>query len=309
MPLIETEIRQEQRLNLKSHSSQRVWMAALVMGLPMLWNLIMTLNTTFNFDPEAAKHVAHSGYYLTFGENIFWYLMINIGTLIFPFLLSFDRKVTFYKDWKAVFLSIFLVGTFFLIWDIYFTKIGVWGFNPDYYYTTFLGLPIGEWSFFLTVPYACIFIHACLKAYFPNTDILKSTDNYITPILIVFCTVVGLLGAFKAYTNWTFLLCGGFLFWHYRYVPNTYRTRFYLAYLISLIPFTLVNGILTGGFNEGPVVLYNNAHNLTSTLGGRMVSIPFDDFSYCFLLLMVNVAFYEYFLDKRKQLSKPEETA
>ena len=53
MPLIETEIRQEQRLNLKSHSSQRVWMAALVMGLPMLWNLIMTLNTTFNFDPEA----------------------------------------------------------------------------------------------------------------------------------------------------------------------------------------------------------------------------------------------------------------
>lgn len=276
--------------------NRSIWMAFLVMGLPMLWNLIMTLSTEFNFDLQAAKKVQGTGYLFEFGETHWWYLSINIGTLFFPFVLSFDRRVAFYKDWRAVFRSIFLVGLFFLAWDIYFTKIGVWGFNPTYYHIVFLELPLGEWCFFLTVPYACIFIHSCLKAYVTK-DIFKKADKYLTPLLILFFVVVGILGAFKAYTNWTFLLSAGFLFWHYCYIPNTYRTRFYLTFLVSLVPFILVNGILTGGFNQAPVVLYNNAHNLTSVLGSRFVSIPFDDFFYCFLLLMGNVTLYEYFVD------------
>jgi uncharacterized transporter YbjL len=95
------------------------------------------------------------------------------------------------------------------------------------------------------------------------------------------------------------LLCAGITIFHLLFISNTYRTRFYLAYIISLIPFALVNGILTGAFNQEPVVLYNDAHNLSSWLHARFVTIPFDDFAYAYLLLMMNVTWAEWFYERK----------
>ena len=64
-------------------------------------------------------------------------------------------------------------------------------------------------------------------------------------------------------------------------------------YLLSLLPFLIVNGLLTSGLpfiDPGPVVWYNNAH----TLGVRVMSIPVEDFVYSFSLLLMNVMVYEY---------------
>jgi hypothetical protein len=60
-----------------------------------------------------------------------------------------------------------------------------------------------------------------------------------------------------------------------------------------VFPFIIVNGILTGAFNDEPVVLYNNAHNLMSSVGARFITIPYDDFIYGFLLIMMNITIYE----------------
>jgi lycopene cyclase domain-containing protein len=60
---------------------------------------------------------------------------------------------------------------------------------------------------------------------------------------------------------------------------------FYLAYFVSLVPFLIVNGILT----SLPVVWYNNAHNL----GIRLYTIPIEDTMYSLLLLLMNVWLYE----------------
>lgn len=99
------------------------------------------------------------------------YLWINILTLAGPLALSFDKKVAFYKHWKALFPALLLVGTAFLIWDEYFTQHGIWGFNPSYLSGIYLGhLPLEEILFFFTVPYACVFIFACIEAYFPKIE-------------------------------------------------------------------------------------------------------------------------------------------
>jgi lycopene cyclase domain-containing protein len=57
------------------------------------------------------------------------YLAINFGSILVPFLASFYPKHAFYKNWKNYFIANLIVATFFIIWDILFTKIGVWGFN------------------------------------------------------------------------------------------------------------------------------------------------------------------------------------
>lgn len=65
-------------------------------------------------------------------------------------------------------------------------------------------------------------------------------------------------------------------------------------YLIHLLPFVIINGILTAL----PVVSYNNLYNS----GIRLGTIPVEDLVYSMLMLLMNVAIYEalYYKSKRK---------
>ena len=67
--------------------------------------------------------------------------------------------------------------------------------------------------------------------------------------------------------------------------PKKWHGYFILAYLFSMIPFFIVNGLLT----SIPIVLYNDLENV----GFRWGTIPFEDSFYALALLMLNVAFLE----------------
>jgi lycopene cyclase domain-containing protein len=71
--------------------------------------------------------------------------------------------------------------------------------------------------------------------------------------------------------------------------------RFYLAYLITLIPFYMINGVLTWL----PVVIYNPIE----IMGFRVGTIPFEDHFYSLSLFLINVLFYEYYRNKSKAKS------
>jgi lycopene cyclase domain-containing protein len=66
--------------------------------------------------------------------------------------------------------------------------------------------------------------------------------------------------------------------------------RLYLAFGMILIPFFIVNGILTGSFIDDQVVWYNNDENL----GIRIGTIPLEDTFYALLLFTMNVSLYEW---------------
>ncbi len=200
----------------------------------------------------------------------------------------------FIKHWKAVFLSLTIVATIFLIWDAIFTANGVWGFNPDYHINLLLfGMPIEEWLFFFCIPYASIFIHYSLAYFKPDLLISEKITKGITLFFLVILIPVIFKNTDKAYTfvNYTFLefvLLMGFFF------GLKYLQRFYIAFLIILVPFFIVNGILTGTGLEEPVVWYNNAENL----GIRLLTIPIEDIGYAFTMLFGNVFLIEKFKKK-----------
>lgn len=217
------------------------------------------------------------------------YLLINFGSILVPFMASFDKRLALNKNFKALFAAIAATGTFFLIWDIVFTHWGVWGFNPIYLSGIyFFDLPLGEWLFFISIPFACVFTYVAL-GYLIKVDLLKRFEKSISMALIFFMLFTVLIFHEKLYTATTFLLTAAFIAYLQFVERPTWLSRFYLAYLFILIPFFLVNGILTGSFISQEIVWYNNTQNL----GLRIGTIPIEDTFYGMLLILMNVYFFE----------------
>ena len=82
------------------------------------------------------------------------YLILMLACFGPCFLLSFDKKVAFFKNMRFFVPAVFAVAIPFLIWDQYFTINGVWGFNESYLQGIFIGsLPLEEVLFFFVIPY------------------------------------------------------------------------------------------------------------------------------------------------------------
>jgi len=223
-------------------------------------------------------------------DKHYTYLLLNLVTLFFPFVLSFDKKVAFYNKWPQLVWGIGITGAFFIVWDMLKTHYGVWAFNPEYLIVIYIGnLPIEEWLFFLTVPYACVFIYECLKAYLP--DYLEKPSRYIAPVIALLLFITGVLSYGKMYTFITFLLTALFLVLYINVFKNRLGGYFWMGYIVHLIPFFIVNGVLT----SLPVVIYNDTENL----GIRLFTIPAEDTIYSMLLLLMNIGIYEYVGQKR----------
>ncbi|MDO8992396.1 lycopene cyclase domain-containing protein [Daejeonella sp.] len=222
------------------------------------------------------------------------YLLINFLTVLFPIILSFDKRVRFYQSWKYIFPGLFISGLLFLFWDYLFTIYEVWSFNPDYIRGIyFLNLPLEEILFFVTVPFACIFIYECLN-YYIKRDLLESVSVYITYLLMLLCAVLLVLFFDKVYSLITFSLLLVILLFAQFVFKLRFLSRFYLAYLVSLIPFYIVNGLLT----SIPVVMYNNDENMSFRVG----TIPFEDHFYSMAMLLLNIMFFKYFRRQAKPI-------
>lgn len=218
------------------------------------------------------------------------YLLINFLTIIFPVLLSFDKRVTFQKSWKFIWPGMAITGLVFLFWDVLFTVKGVWLFNSEYITGIKLfELPLEEILFFLTVPFSCIFIYACLN-YYVSWSIPEGVSKWISNLIIVLSAVMISVYTDRLYTIVTFSLLLMLMVLLQYIFKSPWLKRFYMAYIVSLLPFYIVNGVLTAI----PIVLYNNAENI----GKRVGTIPVEDHFYSMALLVMNVGFFEYFKNK-----------
>jgi len=206
-----------------------------------------------------------------------FYLWLDLAVVAGPVILSFDRRVGYYRVWPAVLLSLLAVGVPFLIWDIIATSAGIWGFSDTRAGETALfGLPLAEVLFFVVVPFGCLFIYEVLSAY------LTSARIRFPPWLGYSMGALSFVAALAVYPRaYTSVVLGavGLLFvlasWlNPRFLSN--RTV-WLSLAVSFLPFALVNGILT----SLPVVFYNPRE----ILGLRIYTIPLEDFFYSFSLI------------------------
>ena len=213
------------------------------------------------------------------------YFWIDLLSISVPLLVSFHPRLPLYKEWRVLFLVLIVSLIPYIIWDVYFTVSGYWGFNEVYLSgISFLHLPIEEWLFFISIPYACVFTHFSLLELNPKIKLGENVTKYITYGLLLFFVILGGINYDKAYTLVDSAFAFVILLGVWRFNKGLLRS-YYLTFLVMLIPFFIVNGILTGTGIEDQVVWYNDNENL----GIRLGTIPVEDTIYAFSLILLNL--------------------
>ncbi len=220
------------------------------------------------------------------------YLLVNFFTIIIPFLFSFHPKIRFHKTWKAFFPAAIIVAIVFALWDAVFTRLGVWNFNPDYVLGShFLGLPVEEWLFFICIPYSCVFTYFCLVRFY-NLKWRQKPEVLYCIIFSVALIIIAILFYDRIYTFVTFISTAIVCLYLKFIAKVDWFGEATTVYAILLIPFFIVNGVLTGTGIDGAVVRYNP----DDFMGIRILTIPVEDAVYGYELILLNIYLYKIFL-------------
>jgi lycopene cyclase domain-containing protein len=216
------------------------------------------------------------------------YLLVNFFAVIICFIASFDKRIKFHKHFGTFLLSSTIVAIPFIAWDVWFTDMGVWWFNTDYTIGIIIaGLPIEEWLFFYCIPFACVFTYFCFDKFF-DLSWTSAFNNVIVFLTIIICVVAALLYHDKIYTFVTALVTLATIFYLHFVAKREWIGQASFLYLILMIGFFAVNGVLTGTGLESPIVNYNPDHFLNI----RILTIPIEDAVYGYSQFMLNIYFF-----------------
>jgi len=212
------------------------------------------------------------------------YFLIDLAIILGPLWLTRHPRVAYQRNFPALGSAILLVSSAYIGWDMVVTNWGEWSFNPRYISGIKVGnLPLEEILFFITVPYACLFIYEVVI-----TTGRKGT--FSIPVGIVAAAIVMLMAGSitysnQGYTSKALASCVLFLLAALWLDPPLLKSRQYWLWLaICLVPFLLVNSILTAL----PVVQYN----ANAIWGVRFGTIPLEDFFYNYSLLSFYLLVY-----------------
>lgn len=223
------------------------------------------------------------------------YLLINIIIIIFPLIGSTILHKYTLKKLISFFISFISVGVPFIIWDSVATKRGDWLFNSKYVNTLrIFDIPIEEILFFITVPYACLFLYEVIKFFVFDSKVKRLPKIVITTVGVTFI-LSGFYFIFTPYTSTVFFVTGlTFIMLSYCFNFLLENVHYYIFLVLTFILFFIFNSLLTGI----PIVLYSEK----AITNLRFGTIPVEDFFYNFSLLTLYLGIYE--LVNRKFFTK-----
>jgi len=222
------------------------------------------------------------------------YLLINFLTVIICFIFSFHPKIKFNRQFIAFIKSALLVGFVFILWDIWFTKNGVWWFNYRYLLGIKISeLPIEEILFFICIPFSCVFTYFCLDKFF-KLDWKPLPEKVFILISIIIYIIIAANFRDRIYTLVTFSTTAISLLILYFVLKVNWIGKASFIYMILIPGFLSVNGLLTGTYLDSPIVNYNPKN----FIGFRIFTIPIEDFFYGYEMILWNLYFFYKFKNK-----------
>ncbi|HET6558587.1 MAG TPA: lycopene cyclase domain-containing protein [Prolixibacteraceae bacterium] len=222
----------------------------------------------------------------------FFYLALIIVLIAVSLVKSFDKSMQLGKKFKYLLPAIVITSAFFLIWDINFTNAHIWTFNSAYTLGKEIkGLPIEEWLFVPAILYCIVFVYELVKVKITRYEYTKPLLA-LSLVVIVGFALISYFFRQQIYTFTAFLFSAVYLGYAvFRNLLKQNITSFYISYVVLLIPFLILYGVLT----SLPLVEYHPA----GILNIRVLNIPVENFAFFFLMLLMSTTIYE-FLKVRK---------
>jgi lycopene cyclase domain-containing protein len=211
----------------------------------------------------------------------YYYYLFNLIVFLPVLILSFTTNVKPHKHVRGLLAGYLFVSLPFMLWDIWAVSSGHWSFNPEYITGPILwGVPLEEYLFFITVPFALIYTWGVIKKYVGDIGIPA-----IFPLIF--------MGSAAAFSIWSLIY-----YWSNGYTRTVaivtllmivllvssrlaYTLRFWTFQLVLLGLFLVFNSVLT----MLPIVTYDPS----AIIGFKLGDIPIEDF-------MFNFAFANLFL-------------
>jgi lycopene cyclase domain-containing protein len=230
---------------------------------------------------------------------VYEYLILNIVIILFPFILSFEKRISFYKRWKALLISILSVGALFIFWDELFSGAHYWAFNDDFITgLMIMDLPIEELLFFITVPYACLFSYEVIVYFFKDH---KMQLNGWIPITIgIGLIIFGMIFYQQYYTLVVSMVTGSVLILlGTRWIELVRSSNFWIYTIVTFLLFLIFNTLLT----SLPIVTYNSSMIMggQDNWDGGLYTIRVEDILYNFSMLTLYLIIYLWFRKENGQ--------
>jgi len=220
-------------------------------------------------------------------------------------VFSFHPKIKFYLYFRAFAKASLLVAVFFILWDVWFTRTGVWWFNERYILGIyFFHLPLEEVLFFICIPFSCIFTYFCMDR-FLRIRVSERIERLVVFFSMFFSLLICSLYPGRLYTLVTFCTTFFTLGMLYFVLRVNWIGKASLVYSILMIGFFIVNGVLTGTGLTEPIVNYNPEE----LLNVRLLTIPVEDAVYGYEMFLWNVFFFLYFSKSLKDRRRAQKSS
>lgn len=222
----------------------------------------------------------------------YWYLLILLVLAGLTMFLFLKKTIVFIMEFKYMLPAIIFSGAIFILFNKRLLETGLIEFNPYFLVgITFFGLPVEEWLFLAIISLLSFAVYLLVADRFSN---LKKPELFlaISAVLLLGFGYEAWLSREKLVPFFIFFLL--VIYFGYTLFRNRFKIhlgKFYISYLIVVIPFLIIKAILS----SLPVLMYNSEH----ILGLRLFNMPVEEFAYLFLLMLINITIFEYLRDNQ----------
>jgi lycopene cyclase domain-containing protein len=224
----------------------------------------------------------------------FTYYIFNLLVFLPVLVLSFVTDVKPHRHIRGLLAGYLFVSFPFIVWDIWAVAAGHWSFNDAYVTGPYLfGVPLEEYLFFLTIPFAMIYVWGVVKKFVADRGMAG-----IVPLLA--------FGATAGASVWMLVN-----YWSNGYTRSAaiaaliavvfaaisriaYTWRFWTFQFLLLGLFLVFNSILT----MLPIITYGP----DAIIGFKIGDIPIEDFFFNFAF--VNLFLLAYTASDQPRIAK-----
>lgn len=221
----------------------------------------------------------------------FTFLLLALGLLILPLIFHLDKKIFKEGNFKAVLGASLITAIVFSTIIVLLQIFGIVAFDVNNTVgLIFKDIPLEQYLLYFSFSFAAISVYLYINIKFPNND-LQKYSLALSNLLLGLCVAFLFFGYPKWYTLSTFatLLVLLFLIEYVGRLRFMYRA--YRAFVLMLIPFYVVYGIL---FWNGTLLVAKNQFT-----GMCVAKIPVENHFIALSMLLVSIYMFEFFKSKK----------